>query len=349
MSTVPQTQRALLVPSLKTLTLSANHPIPTPGPNQVLLHVKIAGLNPHDRKARDTGLFIANILPAVLANDVVGTVVSLGHGVTSLSIGDRIVSHGGLTNDSSQNGLQEYALADIGACAKIPDGVTDDEAATLPVNVIASVVGLFRDLEIPAPWSGNGTFDYRSAMVLIIGGGSNCGKFAVQLARLAGIGRIVVVGGDETELKRMGATDVVDRHGGHDVVLQRVRGVVGDELVYVLDAVNPPDRQILGIDALSNTKPGIVARLLPNGPVDESRVKAGKKAGFEVRDVHGFSQLHPELTAPFWDALPGYLIEGKIRPLGYEVVEGLEVDVVKSVLDRYRDGERVVKTHVHLV
>jgi NADPH2:quinone reductase len=161
--------------------------------------------------------------------------------VTNLSVDDRIVSHAGLTPDLSENGLQEYALADIDALMKIPEGVTDDQAATLPVNLIACVVGLFGALRIPAPWSAEGrSFNYKEVMVLIIGGGSSCGKFAVQLAKRAGFGEVVVVGGDEGELEEMGATHVVDRYGGHDVVLERVREIVGDELVCVLDAINPP-------------------------------------------------------------------------------------------------------------
>lgn len=52
------------------------------------------------------------------------------------------VSHASLTADSSQNGLQEYAIADIGALGKIPNGIIDDQAATLPVNLMAAVIGL---------------------------------------------------------------------------------------------------------------------------------------------------------------------------------------------------------------
>ena len=40
---------------------------------------------------------------------------------------------------------------------------------------------------------------------------------------------------------------------------------------------------------------------------------------------------------------------GKIKPLEYTVVKDLEADTVNAVLDRYRDGEKVTKTHVHLL
>lgn len=102
---------------------------------------------------------------------------------------------------------------------------------------------MFDTLEIPAPWTDQAkTFDYANTSLLVMGGGSNCGKFGVQLATIAGIGKIVVVGGNETELKSYGATHVLDRHGGHDVVLERIRAVVDDDLIYVTTLINPPRR-----------------------------------------------------------------------------------------------------------
>ncbi len=183
--------------------------------------------------------------------------------------------------------------------------------------------------------------------LLIVGGGSNYGKFAVQLAKLAGIGTIVVVGGAGAALRELGATYVVDRYGGYDSVFGRVRAIVGNDLVYALDAVNPPEDQALAVDALSSSKRGTMARLRSNAPADVSRI-AGKTAGFDARDVFGLSQMHPALAVPFWERLRAYLEMGKIKPLGYTVVKGLDADSVNAVLDRYKDGETVTKTHVHL-
>ncbi len=344
----PKTQRALLVTEVgKPIVLVDDYLVPTPGANQVQLKVSVAGLNPHDQKARDTGLFIKDALPAVLTNDVVGRVTQLGNGVTSLAIGDRVVAHPDLTPGWTQTGLQEYTVADVLATAKLPESVTDDEAATLPTNIIAPLVALFGSLKIPAPWSPAAKdFDYAGTTLLVVGGGSSCGKFGVQLAKLAGIGKIVVVGGPEAELKGFGATHVVDRHGGQDAVLGRVRAIVGDDLVYAYDAVNPPEGQLLALNALSSHKRGALARLVPTKPVDETKVY-GKKAGFDVYNVYGSSQAHPELATGFWERVPGFLEKGQIKPLGYVVKEGLTAENVNEVLDRYRDGLPVTKTHIH--
>jgi len=343
------TQKALIVSELgKPVTLRNDWPIPEPNANQVQVKVTVAGINPHDEKGRDGGLFIADDLPSILTNDVVGKVTKLGPDVTSLAIGDRIVYQPSFAPGSTQNGLQEYAVADLAALAKIPDSITDDEAATLPTNIIAPLVALFKTLEIPAPWSPAAKdFDYANATILIVGGGSNCGRFGVQLAKLAGIGRIVVVGGNEADLKSFGATHIIDRHGGYETVLARIRDVVGDDLIYAYDAINPPEGQLLALNALSSSKRGALARLLPLGPVDESKV-LGKKAGFDVHNVFGSSHVHSGLASGFWQRTPGYLESGQIKPLGFVVKEGLSASNVNEVLDAYRDGKAITKTHIHL-
>lgn len=343
------TQKALLVTEVgKPVVFTTDHPIPLPGAKQIQIRVSVAGLNPHDYKSQGYNLF-KDTLPSILSNDVVGKVTKLGDGVAGVAVGDRVVSHAGFAPGSQQNGLQEYAIADVGAFTKIPDSVSDDEAATLPTNIIAPLVGLFSTLKIPAPWTREAKdFDYAGTTLLVIGGGSSCGKFAVQLAKLAGIGQIVVVTGSaEEQLKKWGATHIIDRHGGDDAVLGRIRDVVGDDLFYVFDAISPPEEQILALNALSSHTKGALARLLPIGPVDESKV-LGKKAGFEVRDVFGTSQAWPELCGEFWSRVPEYLETGKIEPLQYVVKDGLDAVYVNEVLDAYRDGKSVTKPHIHL-
>ena len=351
-----ETQKAVVITELGKPAVLSDRAIPQPGPGQVLVKVTVAGLNPHDQKSRDGGLFIADHLPAVLTNDVVGNVIKLGDGVTDVIVGDRVVWQPAFASatppnakfTSAQNGLQHYAVADVDLLAKIPASISDDGAATIPTNIIAPLVALFDTLEIPAPWSDQAAkFDYANTTLLVMGGGTNCGKFGVQLAKIAGIGRIVVIGGQEAELKSYGATVVIDRHASHEVLLERIRAVVGDDLVYAYDAINPPADQILALNALSSHTKGLLARLLPLGPVDESKVK-GKKAGFEVRNVFGSSHAKPELAKAFWERLPEYLETGKIQPTNFVVKKGLTAENVNVVLDAYRDGKIVTKTHIHV-
>jgi NADPH:quinone reductase len=386
---VPTHQRALEVVEIsKPLQLSQQRPVPAPSKSQILVKVLVVGLNPHDAKSRSAGLFLTppfaatSPLPAVLGNDVVGRVVSIGDAVkgTQLTIGDIVVSHADLRHvaagpsTSLQHGLQEYAVADPACTAKVPSGLAGglDAMATVPTNAIAGVFALFAPprsgpnrtggLGIPVPWMKDvspewerkvDAFDYGRTTVLVVGGGSNCGRWAVQLLRLAGIGKIVVVGGKEEELKDYGATKVIDRHGGDEAVLARVKEAVGDDLLYAFDAVNVPADQLVAVRALSTKHRGSFSRLVRNPHVDLEAAVTENEIGFNVVDVLGGSQVNPEIAAPFWARLEGWMKTGVLKATPYERVYIKKnwsdaESKVNGLLDWYDIGAKVTRTHFHI-
>lgn len=176
------------------------------------MRVTLASINPVDQEGRDWGLFTANRLLCVLASDFTGRVVELGPGVNKYAIGDRIIGQGAFDEAKGGGGLQEYAILVTDFSCLVPNDMTDEQVATIPVCSLTPAVAMFgpAKLGLPAPWSAEGSaFDFPSQSFLIVGGGSNCGIFAVQLAALAGFCRIIVVGGDEEDLKYLGATHVL--------------------------------------------------------------------------------------------------------------------------------------------
>jgi NADPH2:quinone reductase len=148
-------------------------------------------------------------------------------------------------------------------------------------------------------------------------------------------------------LKSYGATHVIDRHGGEEAVVERIRSVVGDDLIYAFDAINPPADQTLGLNAMSSSKKGKLARLRPHGEIDATKV-VGKNAGFEVFNVFGSSQVKPDLAYPFWERAPEYLTSGLIKLTKFSVKEGLTADNANAVLDACRDGQATLKVHIHV-
>ena len=118
--------------------------------------------------------------------------------------------------------------------------------------------------------------------ILVVGGGSACGQYATQLAKIAGIQTIIVVGGDERNLKRRGATHVIDRHMGHTVIGERIRRLVEDELLYALDTVNGVEGLDLPLRALSTRGQGRLARLVPIDQISDDLTR-----GHQVLDVFG--------------------------------------------------------------
>lgn len=85
-------------------------------------------------------MLIADKLPAVLSKDIVGVVARVGDGMTKeFQVGDRVMSLGsGAVANSSQSGLQEYAIADAENCAKVPDNISDEEAVCMRCFCVSS-------------------------------------------------------------------------------------------------------------------------------------------------------------------------------------------------------------------
>lgn len=347
---VMKTQTALVVRTVgQPVVAISDVPIPQPGPRQIQIRVSVAGLNPHDQKGRDIGLFTKDSLPAVLGSDVVGVVTLLGESATRFKVGDRIFGQASVAPGSTSKALQQYAVLEEDFASIVPEGVSEDEAATIPTNLVAGLVGFFdreQGLGLPIPWNWNeSNTSLTTSSILIMGGGSNCGRFATQLAKLVGFGTIVVVGGKTKELEEFGATHVVDRHGEHESMLQRIRNIVGDDLLYAFDAANGPNDQHLAINALSNSKQGTLSRLQwSRGTVDTSKIYP-KNAGHVLKDVLGFSHSHQDISIPFWRHIATLLVAGKVRPLNFVTEKGLDAEKVNELLDRYRDGEAVTQTH----
>lgn len=305
-------------------------------------------VNPHDEKSRGWGLFIKESLPAVLANDVVGEVTAVSSGVTDFKPGDHVLSQANMMAGAHKGGLQECCILETRYSCCVPSNITDDEAATFPVNTLARFTALFHKtgLGMPPPFRPESkSFDYKAQNLLIIGGGSNCGKFGVQFAKMVGIGRVIVVASkkNEEQLKALGATHIIDRHAG-DVVAQ-IRAITGDDVLYAYDAVNWATDITPGVAALSDSKKGKLAFLLP-GQVDPAKV-GPKGAGYDVEHVVDESFVHPEVMVDFWKEMPGWTEKGELRPLGYEVVEGLDAENINGAYDNYRDGKVQGKVHDH--
>lgn len=83
------TQKALILETKQGRLAVGSRDIPKPGPNQLLVKVLAASLNPVDWKIYKDGQFMDNY-PAVLGTDVAGDVVEIGEGVKNFSVGDRV-------------------------------------------------------------------------------------------------------------------------------------------------------------------------------------------------------------------------------------------------------------------
>ena len=243
--------------------------------------------------------------------------------------------------------------------AKVPKGLTLDDGASLCCNIVAPFWAIFGadGLALPFPFpseapssSSTPPFDFSSATIVIIGAGSNCGKYGIQTCSVAGFGTIVAVASTSkpdaiSTLKSYGATHVVDRSGSNEEIAARIRAIVGDDLIYAFDAVNVD--HTLGVSILSSHTRGTLACIVP-GKADDSQIGT-KHAGYDDKFTQGQSHNQPQLGAQFWKAIPGWMESGRVKSTGWSVIRGLDREKVNEVLDAYRDDRWPEKqVHVHV-
>lgn len=163
----------------------------------------------------------------------------------------------------------------------------------------------------------------------------------MQFAKLSKIQTIIAVGGNEQQLKKLGATHVIDRHLSQDTIVVKIREAAGNDLSYALDAVNMPEGLDLALRALSDRRPGKMARLLPVGVVEDTR-------GHELLDVLGLFLYRKPLCVAMWKRLTDYVAAGAICPTSFSILDDLEAGSVNAALDGYRDGTNRNKPQIRL-
>jgi NADPH2:quinone reductase len=130
----------------------------------------------------------------------------------------------------------EYAIAPYYTTFHIPDAISFEEAATIPLAAYTSVCALFQQLELPEPWSPLAKAAGREGTkrpLIIYGASTATGAFAIKLAAAANIHPIIAVGSKRSEFVR----PFLDETKG-DVLVDYTAYPTEDELVVAIqDAV----------------------------------------------------------------------------------------------------------------
>ena len=159
-------------------------------PNQILVRLMAAGVNPIDTKLRQRGLYFPDGLPAILGCDGAGIVESTGSEVNRFQAGDQVYyCYGGLgqkSGSSSVGSYAEYAVVDEAYVAMKPVALGFDEAAAAPLVLITAWEALFDRARIQS-----------GQKVFIHAGAGGVGHVAIQLARIAGCQVATTVSSDE--------------------------------------------------------------------------------------------------------------------------------------------------------
>jgi NADPH:quinone reductase-like Zn-dependent oxidoreductase len=135
------TMRALVLRQhggLDKLEVVSQYPVPSATAGHVVINVKASSLNYHDVFTVRGMPGIKVPLPVIIGLDMAGEVVELGSGVTGWKPGDRVLVNPvhpqkGLMGEMLDGGMAEYCRVAADQLLHMPDPVTFEEAASLPV------------------------------------------------------------------------------------------------------------------------------------------------------------------------------------------------------------------------
>ena len=235
-------------------------PVPVPGPDDVLVHVRRASLCGTDLKIRGRTFFKDDGPPVdtfVPGHEYAGVVAAVGAAVDEFAVGDRVVTeahrgcmrcsnclHGKYTdclNYGNQTkghrtqgmtvdgGFAEYARNHVSTLYRLPDTVSFDAGVILTtVGTVIHAFDVLNDLVV-------------GARVAVIGPGP-IGLLAVQVAKQLGAGSVALIGTRESRLKigRAFGADLVVNARDSDVVAAVREHTSGEGVDIVLECSGAP-------------------------------------------------------------------------------------------------------------
>ena len=177
----------------------SNFPDPTLAPDEVILKVGAATLNYHDVFTRKGMPGIKVPMPCIPGLDFAGEIVEVGKEVKGWHVGDRVMvdpvdrkNAGGLLGEMRPGGLAELCAVPDHHLVKLPDDVSYEAAACLPVAYGTALRMMYTIGQIK-----------EKERVMILGASGGVGTCCVQLAKMVGA-EVIACASNPDKLKRLG-------------------------------------------------------------------------------------------------------------------------------------------------
>ncbi|SFB32951.1 zinc-binding alcohol dehydrogenase family protein [Collimonas sp. OK607] len=244
---------------------------PSPQGRDLLVEIKAIAVNPVDVKVRAPKDTVEKT-PRVLGWDAAGIVQAVGADVSRFKVGDRVFYAGDITRPGANS---EFQLVDERIVGNMPQSLSFEQAAALPLTTITAWEALFDRLHI-SPASAAATISAKS--ILIIGGAGGVGSIAIQLAvKVAGLKVIATASRPESEkwVRDLGAQHVINHYGDLAAQLKQQ----GFEHVDYVLILNDTDRHFPAAAAVIAPQGTICTIVENDAPLDVSLLKS-KSAGF---------------------------------------------------------------------
>ena len=214
---MPTNTAAWVVAAHKPLEVKSA-PYTRPRAGEMVIQNHAVAINPIDWLTPLIGNFVLPWItyPFIFGCDLAGEVVEVGEGVTRFSVGDRVLAHAmGMNqkrNRAAEGAFQEYTVVLAHMAAPIPDTLSYENAAVLPLTLSTAACGLFQNDQLALQYP-SGNPKPTGKTLLIWGGSTSLGSNAIQLAVAAGYEVITTASPRNfAYVKKLGASQVFDYH-----------------------------------------------------------------------------------------------------------------------------------------
>jgi NADPH:quinone reductase-like Zn-dependent oxidoreductase len=282
-------------------------------------------------------------------DDVAGIVEAVGSGVYEYKPGDRVAGFHRMGEAAGT--YAEYAVVPALTTFHLPPNISFEAGAGIPLSFITAALALYQYLQVPLPTTpGN-----KDVPILIYGGASAVGAYALQLAKLSKVGPIITVAGSGIDfVKSLDAADhIVDYRKG-DVAQQILDVLGGRKLALAFDAISNHGSYEHITKVLQAAGGGHINMVDP--PTDSSwsfpsnvrltRTFVSSAYGVKHRFIdEEQAQADGEFSYFFYRYLSHLLAEGKFTPHPFEVLpDGLSgiVDGVKALHEGKVSAKKLV-------
>ncbi|MDR3471120.1 MAG: zinc-binding alcohol dehydrogenase family protein [Devosia sp.] len=277
--------------------------------------------------------------PAVIGGDVAGEVVETGPGVDRFKAGDRVLGHAlGLersTNRPAMGAFQRYVVLTAHMVSPIPDFLSFEQAAVLPLQLSTAATGMFQQDGLGLAFPTAKPTERRET-VLVWGGSTGVGSNAIQLARNAGYRVVATASARNFDyLRSLGAAATIDRNS--PAAVDELVAAIGESPLAgslaigngSLPKVMKVAARVPGSKRVSSAAPGFITRI----------VALRAPRGVKVSGIWGGALKDNEVgPAVYVDFLPTALAVGAYRAEPQAEIVGHGLDAIPAGLQRLRKG-----------
>ncbi|GFP54556.1 trans-enoyl reductase fsr4 [Trichoderma asperellum] len=324
-------------------------PIPKPGPKEVLIKVVYAGLNPKDWKATQN---LTEPEAFNTGDDVAGIVEAVGSEVFEFKPGDRVA---GFHQMRSPHGTYaEYTVVRAATTFHLPPNISFESGASLPLAFMTAAIALYQGLKVPLP-TALPEADGEKTPILIWGGATAVGAFALQLAKLSNLGPIITVAGDGIDfVKSLNVADHIIDYRTGDVAQKIIAAAGSAKIKLAFDSISDPRSYEPISKILAASGGGVINMVDPIYDRNWKFPDSVKLSSTMVGSAHGDTwgrvsdeqaKVDSEFAYWFYRYLSHLLAEGRIKPHPVEVLpDGLAgiVAGVQALFDRKVSAKKLV-------